>query len=558
MKLFSGNKNYKSIYKKYLLISLGAAIFMIAVCTAFFFICGGVINRRILNELLRESERAAYDAEEHIEGNIKTLSAVSYFVEEDNLSYSLSRLKEVKNDIDCYMLGILSREGVLYSTENNEYDVQGIECFNDVLSGGVVQCEKFEYGGESYFLYGVPVYRGNVVAGGVCLTDTISDFTDTFFTSDYISLALISCEGAILAESGDLVESSYNIVNILSRENIQRYNEAAALSRPVLLKENINGSGARIQTMPLSVNDYVLISIITDAGYNSVILEYFYLIVFAFLIFMVILAAIIIFSLSYFKKANLNVLEKMRRFSEASKILKVSYMHHSYKRPGTVSYSSSALDNDFGYTITEFENLFKNRLEYIIYSEDRIRVFRDFEDFYNSTDSRRKISFRIVGRDKKIMWYSDEMTKDLKNEQIISLIMPINEIAELQKKNDFLSKRLDLLSRASSYYVFELNIKDRELFVSENLKERLGYVIQAQDCFKQSVRERLLSPHSRKELEAMIRSYKRGDRTISGNLTVMAADGSHVRFHIEAEVIGAIIKDETRILAILNEVHILK
>ncbi|MCC8098148.1 MAG: hypothetical protein LIO44_06300, partial [Eubacterium sp.] len=546
------------IYKRYLLISLCAVFLMIAVCTAFFFICGGVIKRRILNELLRESERAAYDAEEHIEGSIKALSAVSYFVEVDNLNYSLSQLKEAKNDIDCNMLGILNREGVFYSTESSEYDVRGIDCFNEILSGEVVQCKKFEYGGESYFLYGVPVYIGNVVVGGLWLTYTISDFTDTFFTSDYISLALISGEGAILAESGDLVESSYNIGNILSKENIRLYNDAAALGRPVLLKENINGTGARIQTLPLSVNDYVLISIITDAGYNSVILQYFYLIVAAFVIFLIIMAAVIIFSLSYFKKANVSVLEKMRRFSEASRILQVTYMHHGYTRPGTVSYSSSALDNDFGYTINEFESLFKNRLEYIIYSEDRARVFRDFEDFYNSSESRRKISFRIVDKEKKIKWYTDEMTKDLKNEQIISLIMPINELAELQGKNDFLSKRLDLLSRASSYYVFELNIKDRELFVTENLKERLGYVIQAQDCFKQSVRERLLSPHSRKELEAMIRSYKRGDRTISGNLTVMAADGSHVRFHVEAEVIGAIIKDETRILAILNEVHILR
>lgn len=500
MKKNAKNKDYKSVYKKYLLLSLGSVFLMTAVCVIFFFICGRVFNKRILDELLRESKRAAYDAEEHIEGNLKAISAVSCFVEEENISYNLSKLKEAKNDMDCYMLGILTGEGVFYTTENQELDVKDIDCFSRILEGEIIECEKYEYTGESFFLYGVPVYRGNVVIGGVCLTDRISDFTDTFFTSDYISHALIDREGMILAESGSLIEQSCNIGNILSRENSEIYKKAYNDREAVLLRENINGTGARIQTLPMDVNGYVLISIITDRGYNSVVWNYFCLIIFTFIFFMAILTAVIIFSLSYFKKSNAGVLEMMGRFAAESKILKITYMRHGYSKPGNISYSSKILNNSFGYTITEFEQFFKNRLEPVIYSDDRNRVFRDFEDFYNSSNNRRKISFRIVSKDNKLKWYTDEMSKDLKSEEIISLLMPSDELAELQGKNSFLSKRLDLISRASAYYVFDLNIQDRELFVTDNLKERLGYVVTAQDCFKASVRERLLSPTAARSL----------------------------------------------------------
>ncbi|MCD8089462.1 MAG: PAS domain-containing protein, partial [Clostridiales bacterium] len=510
-----------------------------------------VLNRKILNELYRDSERAAYDIEEHISANINALSAVSYFVEDENQSYILSRLKEAKNDIDCYMLGILSREGVFYTTENQELDVRGAECFNKVLEGNVVKCEKFVFNDTDCFLYGAPVYKGSVVVGGVCLTDTVSGLADVFFSSEYTNYAIVSKEGAILAEDYNFIEDKGNIGNILSKENIEKYHRAAGENTPVFLRDSIDGEGVRIQVYPLKINDYVLISVLTDSGYRSVLLGYFSCVALTFVVFMAIMLAVIIFSVLFFKKSNISVLGQLERFADASRALKITYIQHGYTRPGNISYSSRALNNAFGYSVAEIESLFKNRFEYLIYNEDRTRVFREFEDFYNSSETRRKISFRIITKSKKTMWYSDEMTKNLKTEQIISLLYPIDDLAETQSRAAFLSKRLDLISRASSYYVFELNLHDRELFVTDNLKERLGYVITAQDCFKASVRERLISPHSHKELEAMIRSYKRGDRSISGNLTVMTADGSFVRFHIEAEVMGAIIKGESRILAIL-------
>ncbi len=558
MKITGKDKDYKGIYKNYLFLAFGAVVLMTVICVVFFFICGLVLNRRIINELYRETERAVYDVEEHIEANIRELASVSYFVEEESSSYALSRLREAKNNIDCYMLGYLSREGIFTSTENQTLDVREIECFNEVLGGEVVRCKRFISGDESCFLYGVPVYKGNMVIGGVCLIDTDESFADVFFPSEYTDFAVINGDGAILIGEEKIFGDSGNIGNILSKENSQKYRRAVKDRDSVLLRETINSHGVRIQIVPIDVNDYVLAAVLTDSEYNSVLLNYFYFIAFTFVVFMGIMISVIIFSVVFFKKSKTSVLGQLERISEANRRLKITYIRHSYTRPGIISYSSKVLNNIFGYSVYELNSVFKNRFENIIYNEDRTRVFREFEDFYNSSENRRKISFRIVAKDKKTVWYSDEMTRDPKAEEIISMLYPIDELAELQGRTDFLSKRLDLLSRASSYYIFELNLQNKELFVTDNLKEKLGYVIQARDCFKASVRERLISPHSHKELEAMIRQYKRGDRSISGNLTVMTASGSFVRFHIEAEVIGSIIKDETRILAILNEVLIVE
>ena len=550
-----GKKNsYRNISKKYLLFIPVFAVVVMSLYAAFFMAGRIFLDSRMADELNRECEKGAYDIERHIEGYMMSLVSAAGFIRDEDYSYCLSRLKESQSYIRCSMLGILDKDGTFYTTDNRRLGMGGYECFADVLDGNLVKGRSFEYGGEVYILYGVPLYSGNTVTGALCCCELMSDLSGMVESSDYFTFIFAVNDGRILTEKGKLGDFGERLPDILSENNMIRFNAAAREDKNALLMDKLDGKDIRYYVYPLESNNGVLLSAITDEDYNRLTGNFFVGTFALYIVFFIIIVFIIVSAVIYVRMANKSLIEQLERFSMASSTLKIGFIIHSSESPGLISYKSTSLGKILGYNDNEIELIFKNRLESLIYSEDRNRAMRDFEDFFASGDSVGKIYLRLVAKNREPIRFADNMFKDRKTGQIVSIISPVDNVARAYEENEYMTKRLELLAEVSSCYVFELNVSEKRLFLSENLKERLGYTLQAEDCFRQSVRNKLISPHSRKELEAMIRSYKRGNRSITGGITVMTSMGSYVRFKVRAEIIGSVIKDEVRVLAVLSEI----
>lgn len=553
MKTSKKNESYKNINQRYLLFIPVTAIAVALIYIAFFWGSRISVEGKLTASFDRESERALYSAESFIEGQFNALVGASYFIEDD-YDYSLNRLKEFRSHNHCGKLGILKRDGILYTTENEKIDMKNSKSFDMLLGGKSIIGESFLYTDESYLLCGVPVYTGNMITGALCSLIYASDIKEAISLPDSFSYLLSDENGNIITGNGLFENASGELEDILSEENMTTYLKAAN-SRSMAKAEDIyEEKSIKISLYPLDINNNMLLSAISDEDFSKLTSSYFVAAPLLYVIFFIIFAIIIISAAVYTKKANSSLIGQINRFRMASNSLKVSFIIHSHESPALISYRSSSLSNLLGYTDGELELIFKNSLEPLIYSEDRSSVLKDFDDFHSSDETERRIFFRLVTKDKKIMKFSDNMSKDKKTGQIISIITAIDDIAKIYSEAEHMAKRLETLAEASACYVFDLDIKNKKLFLSENLKERLGYSIQAEDCFRQSVRDKLISPESRGELEEMITSYKKGNKTITGGITVMAASGGYIRFGVTAEIIGSIIKDEVRILAVLKEI----
>lgn len=546
-------ESYAKLVRRYLLFIPVAIVVVMAIYFCFFIGSSAFINDRAVYELNAASERAAHNVEQHIEGRMMSVVSLSYFADED-YSYTLSRLGASRNYLDADMLGILGKDRIFYTTRKGNIDVRGIDCFSRALEGNLVNGKSFELDGNVYILYGAPIYSGNNVVGAVCLAELFPKLAEAAKPDDYYSIIFTDKHGKILGKTTETKKEAESLGDILTESNMALFLDETEKENNILLKDKIDGRDVRLYVYSLDLNDGVLISVISEDDYRELIGDYFTGTAALYILFFVILAGIILISVLYVHKAHKSLIRQLERFSTASNTLRIAFLIHSPDSPGEISYKSSSLGRMLGYTDNELEFIFKNSLEMLICSEDRSRTMAAFEEFYASGEDSRVIYFRLVDKNKRLLQFSDIMTRDKKTGQIISIVQAVDKIAGIYRETEFMSKRMDLLTEVSSCYVFDLDIGKNRLFISENLKARLGYAVQAEDIYKQSVRDRLISPHSKRELEAMIKSYKRGDRNISGHITVLSSLGGYVRFEVTAEVLGSIIKDEARVIAVLKEV----
>ncbi len=557
MEILKKTTNYKNISRRYLLTIPALIVLLSVLFFAFTVLVRYSYVQNVLGDLKRDSERTAYEAELHIENKINTLLAFSGLLgEEDDLTsiYNLNRLKSINNSISFYMLGVIDIDNRQFiNTENESFSVLNYDWFDRLRRGSIIRGENFIFSGELLTLYAVPVYKGNRVIGGVACIDRSSDFSEVFTHSDRFNYEIINENGVVIAESSDIVGMGKNINELLSEENAEKYKRAMSEGEEILTEQDINGHFCRIQMVPLSFNNYVLLSIATENDYNSELYRNYGLMIIQYLIFMIILAAVVISAVLFFSFSNRSIINQLGRFTDASNTLKTAYILHSAERPFEIIYKSASSDN---LIMPEGKSgdIHIASLEDIIYSADKSRTIKAIEDFVVSNETEKKIYFRITPDGDEPHWVSSNIKKDEKSSALTSIISAVDSYVEMSDEVQLLTTRLNQLSYVSSYYIFELDISKGKLFISENLKERLGYSIEAADCFKESVRAKLISPVSLKDLNNLIESYKRGKRSLEGDLDIKSATGGYVTFHLRAEVIGTVIRDELKILAILNEI----
>ncbi|MCC8015103.1 MAG: PAS domain-containing protein [Eubacterium sp.] len=555
MNVINGDKNIKGINRRYIFTILAMLALAAAVYLLFFALSAQALDKKMTEELYSNVERGCSDIALRIEDDVKMLSAIASLAEENEESYILNRLRAAESAVDSYMLGVIDAEGVLKNTDGRSCSFEGEEWLSELFDGNIVRGALVSIDQEQCFLSCVPVFHGKRVIGGICCADYASGFYENTLLTDRLSYGLISSEGTILG--GDLQDDK-NIGNILSSDNLSKFNEGISEGRAVFIKENSygdDGENIRLMAMPLGINDCALAAVISGDEYKKVIKSYFYPAIVLCIGFFWLTVAVAIISVFYLKRVNTELVSRLDRYDRASRVLGVFYLKHLPDRPGHITYYSKAFAEGLGYEKGEIESLLRSSFERIIYSGDRSTAFRTFEEFYSSSDNGASLNLRLENKAGGIHWYSDYIMKDRRSGEIVSVLISSEKMMGLQGRAELTARRLELVCRASSYYVFELNLKEMELYMSDNLKERLGYIITARDCFRDSVRERLISPHSRKELEAMIRSYRKGDRSFKGAVTVISASGEYVRFNVETEVIGSVINDDVRILAILNEIY---
>ncbi len=545
--------SYKKISRRYLIV-----IPMLIVLISVLYMCFTTLTRHLyvqntLEDFRRESERTAYEVELHIENKINTLMAFSGLLGEENdlnSIYNLNRLKAINNNLNLYMLGIIDKDKAQFiNTENEAYSVLGYGWFDRLRKGSIIRGENFDFSDELYTLYAVPVYRGSRITGGVGCIDKVSEFSEVFVHSDKFDYEIINENGVVIAESSNMLGIGKNINDFFTKENVEKYKRVVSEGEEILTEQAIDDQACRIQMVPLEFNDYVLLSILTDKDYNSELYRDFGLMLAQYLIFIIIISAVIISAILFFNLSNRSIISQLNRFTAAGNMLKTAYILHSPERPFTIKYRSASSGSVKGADFKQGDNL-----EDIIYSEDKSRTIKAIEDFASSNETEKRIYFRISSKEDGPHWVCSNIAKDRKSGLLVSIISAVDRFAKVSEEVQLMTKRLNQLSYVSSYYIFELDVNKKRLFMSENLRERLGYSIEAADCFKESVRTSLISPLSIKDLNRLIESCKRGKRSLEGELDIKTAAGTYVTFHIQAEVMGTVIKDEIKVLAILNEV----
>ncbi len=555
MNIKKGYESYKKIGRKYLFVIFVIGLIIFLFYLGFIKISYKSFNSDLTNDLINQSNYTAEEFGKTVDKYMTSVKSLSNAIEEivHSEDETLALLEKEEAYISCDGFGTISRAGKLVLTNQSIISVKNESWFKSLLMGYDISGEKISANGEEYVIFGVPVYKNGNTEGGVCCIVKESRLWSGLKYSEEFDFEILDKNAECVfsaeeAETGSIVKG-FTEGNAVRCKNAIKSGKAEMI---VQKNENINES---IYVLPLYNSGYTLLGKVKESSYEKRTGDIHKGVRLICLGIFIVLVLFVISAVIFFRKSNQSVINHLTRVDNACNALKICYIIHSAEGGGEIYHKSKSVENVTGFSDAETEVILNNEISRLIHPEDRSAAMKAFKQIAASGESGKEVVFRLLIKDEDPVRFRDVVMINGKGQALTSVLIPAEKLYRAYEDLQNMRYRLDLVTQASSFYVMELNLKRMELYMSDNLKERLGYGLEAKECFKKSVLEKLIHRDSYSELEAMIYRYKRGNRIIRGRLMVKTSMGEYINLHVDAEVIGTILKNDVRIVAVLREIR---